>query len=62
MTLTIHKHLIFTLRVWNTCNKGVQDLSQGVKKKVFKNKLKYYELVYPLTKCTLLVMGRSRMV
>ena len=55
MTLTIHK-LIFTLRVWNTCNKGVQDLSQGVKKKVFKNKLKYYELVYPLTRCTLLVI------
>ena len=36
-----NKALIFTLRGWNTCNKGVQDLSQGMKKNIFENKLKY---------------------
>ena len=28
--LTIHKHLHFTLKVGNTCNKGVQNLSHDV--------------------------------
>ena len=32
MTLTIHKHLLFILRVGNTYNKGLQNLSQGVQK------------------------------
>ena len=41
ITLTIHKHVLFTLRVENTCNKSVQDLNQGVQKNIFKNKLKY---------------------
>ena len=30
ITLTIHKHVFFALRVENTCNKSVQDLNQGV--------------------------------
>ena len=32
MTLTVHKHLLFTFRVGNTCNKGVKNLSQDVQK------------------------------
>ena len=32
MTLTIHIHLLFILRVGNTYNKDVQNLSQGVQK------------------------------
>ena len=32
MTFTIHKHLVFILRVGNTCNKRMQNLSQGVQK------------------------------
>ena len=32
VTLTIHKHLLFILRVGNTYNKGVQNLIQSVQK------------------------------
>ena len=32
MTLTIHIHLLFILRVGNTYNKDVQNLSQSVQK------------------------------
>ena len=38
--LTIHKQVLSTLRVKNTCNKSAQNLSR-VKKNIFKNKLKY---------------------
>ena len=31
MTFTIHKHLLFTLRVRNTCNENIQNLGQGAK-------------------------------
>ena len=32
MTLTIHIHLLFILRVGNTYNKDVQNLNQSVQK------------------------------
>ena len=38
VTLTIHKHLLFILRVGNTYNKGVQNLIQMCKN-IFKKKL-----------------------
>ena len=50
MTLTIHKHLLFILKVGNTYNKCVQNLSKGVQKYFLKKnysiKLNIYIYIY----------------
>ena len=50
VTLTIYKHLLFIIRVGNTYNKSVQNLSQGVEKYFLKKnysiKLTKYIYIY----------------